>query len=1057
MDQACCDIVSHHFPNVMHRGDVESETAEAIAAAVNQLDPHHEARVLCAAAPPCPDFSVVASSAQGRNGPEGRKFDVYCTLVEKLEPLLQKRQVLHLCENVICSDPKDAEHFSARLHAQPIVADAADFGLINRPRLFWTRIAWTEPNKSPCTNQPLRWSKVNKMPRLQLDVPYQEECELQLPPNMFLHRSVSSHTKRIPCFTTPAPTEDGRPPPKRQRGRVDSEVRERWLADSRQFAPWQYQTHALLHHTDGSTRNLTPCVKEQLHQYPRGYTAVCNADDRARHRMVANSWHVGVVKFLLLLMLPTTVATQVPVPKQPERSTLQFVIDIASLEHHAMGPGRWQHAQPVMPLCHDMWEHWKMSVGAVHPIFHKPHLEPGIHQSFDKLFKWLPDIPRIRQEVVHHVRDLLQDFEGETRLWFNKAPSHVRQVYNYPNQNFFQAPVFLELLRRCGYPAVRDLEDDLQHGFRVIGELHHGPGWLPRTDDRYQHPISFETFKMLNEQHVRRRLSNTQPDKHWQAMLDELLAEKRKGRLAGPFQAPSSWSCQTVPVAGHSLLKLEDEWIGCACSFSVEQTDKIRRIEDWSASYHNSTIAVNDVPTHHGIQHFVESAKHCQQHGLFCLPWGHDLDAAYRQIAVRHPNLCYVLLQTPSGPTLWKHHALSFGATSSVWSFNRLGDALCFLARKLMFIPSLHYVDDFTTIEPAEVALSGFQCFAELFDLLGLHMKAKKAQPPQPSQKLLGVLFCVKPTGISIEPCPQRLERMIQLLDSTLESDRLPPSVAQRMAGKLAFLNTTLFGQVGSAALYLVYARAAQADSSSRNDSRLSFALRDALTCLRALLSHCQPKWVPFVAPTQQVVLYTDAFFELGDRKLSPSEAPLQWSPSGHKNLVNGWGLVARLGSGVVYALGSLPSTLLLKYCTRRAFIYFLEIAAQIIAVVFLRRHLPTYWVSFIDNLAGKAALLKGFGRDLTVNRLLAYAWTLFAKLGFQPHFEWVRSEQNVSDKVSRADESDAERMGWQKLEFDIDPLVAILLRVADDLTYATGQAIDDTLNLPFPAALMLE
>ena len=59
----------------------------------------------------------------------------------------------------------------------------------------------------------------------------------------------------------------------------------------------------------------------------------------------------------------------------------------------------------------------------------------------------------------------------------------------------------------CGYPGMQDLSDDFQFGFELVGEVHRGPRWLPRTDGKYSRPISFKTFRMLNAQHIRARLS----------------------------------------------------------------------------------------------------------------------------------------------------------------------------------------------------------------------------------------------------------------------------------------------------------------------------------------------------------------------------------------------------------------------------------------------------------------------------------------------------------------------------------------------------------------------
>ena len=63
--------------------------------------------------------------------------------------------------------------------------------------------------------------------------------------------------------------------------------------------------------------------------------------------------------------------------------------------------------------------------------------------------------------------------------------------------------------------------------------------------------------------------------------------------------------------------------------------------------------------------------------------WGHDHDGAYRQLPLQDPEMAYVLLQTPQGPMLWHYHVLLFGSAASVWAYNRFGDMLTHVSRRL--------------------------------------------------------------------------------------------------------------------------------------------------------------------------------------------------------------------------------------------------------------------------------------------------------------------------------------------------------------------------------------
>ena len=400
-----------------------------------------------------------------------------------------------------------------------------------------------------------------------------------------------------------------------------------------------------------------------------------------------------------------------------------------------------------------------------------------------------------------------------------------------------------------------------------------------------------------------------------------------------------------------------------------------------------------------------------------------------------------MLLVLPQGVSLRKHHALSFGST--------FADGVLVLSRKLLWLLVFHYVDDFSGLESKTFDFSGHLAFADLFAGLGVYMKEKKAQAPNASQKLLGVQLTCRSDGIVLAPCTGRVSKVLGILHSVLEAQRLSPALAQRIAGKVNFLLTTFFGQLGRAALHPVYSRAA-GFGGDRSGHDLPHALWAGLRCLVAILQNVSPPFMPFQPPIFMPSVKTDAFFELGDQKLSPhaDAVPEVWPMKRCHLFNNGWGLVIRPRDRVVYAFDRVPPHILRLFCSCRAFIFFLEVFAQVVSIVFFRDVLGKFWIAWIDNTAGRNALHRGFGRDPVINNLLCFAWMLLARLNMTPHFDWVPSAFNVADGVSRTDESDAVSAGWSKVDLDLAPFFQILARVALDLEYTSGQAVDDCLSL---------
>ena len=66
---------------------------------------------------------------------------------------------------------------------------------------------------------------------------------------------------------------------------------------------------------------------------------------------------------------------------------------------------------------------------------------------------------------------------------------------------------------------------------------------------------------------------------------------------------------------------------------------------------------------------------------------------------LRDSREAYVLLFTPEEPTLWSHNVLLFESAASVWSFNRFDDILVVYSRTMILSPTMHYVDDYGSME----------------------------------------------------------------------------------------------------------------------------------------------------------------------------------------------------------------------------------------------------------------------------------------------------------------------------------------------------------------------
>ena len=322
IDEDCLKVSQVQAPFLVQRGDILTEHMQSVAQCIKDSDPDGECFVLITAGPPCPDFSTITNKADGRFHSEGSKFVVLCDKVAELEALLPEQKFGLVVENVAMADDADTLHFSQALKAQPVLVDGADRGAVSRPRLWWTRLDWAATRFNPLTGEPLKWSQQNQHRRLRLGLPPLPLQTLETR-GFSLHPDVLEGNRKVPCFTTPAPEPGGRPAPARQKGKLDADTKQRWLQGGREFAPWQYSPAAMAKH-QGELKVMPPHLKEQLHEYPIDYTKVTGVSEKARHRLLANSWHVSAAAFVIALVLQAAAAEAPPTIPSVTRQLLWF-------------------------------------------------------------------------------------------------------------------------------------------------------------------------------------------------------------------------------------------------------------------------------------------------------------------------------------------------------------------------------------------------------------------------------------------------------------------------------------------------------------------------------------------------------------------------------------------------------------------------------------------------------------------------------------------------------------------------------------------------------------
>ncbi len=167
--------------------------------------------------------------------------------------------------------------------------------------------------------------------------------------------------------------------------------------------------------------------------------------------------------------------------------------------------------------------------------------------------------------------------------------------------------------------------------------------------------------------------------------------------------------------------------------------------------------------------------------------------------------------------------------------------------------------------------------------------------------------------------------------------------------------------------------------------------------------------------------------------------------PVSVNKFANGWGAVympqADLSVQGIAIRGSVPASLLARYTTNKAYIYFLEAFAQLITMFFFACVVDPLVTNFIDNEAAKHAVIKGYCRERAMCNLLGCFWCLCAQSGVTPWFERVSSEANPSDEISRDVWDMVMSEQWTVLQLDIEPVTPILNKIAQDSVFSHKEA----------------
>ena len=522
-----------------------------------------------------------------------------------------------------------------------------------------------------------------------------------------------------------------------------------------------------------------------------------------------------------------------------------------------------------------------------------------------------------------------------------------------------------------------NLVDDLATGFDLTGALPESHSFTRRV-----RPAAMSCEELRNVANMCRQGMLDMTQSSGDSELDDQLyaatrKEVAKGFLDGPLDPGD------LP-AGATLTR----------RFGVKQKSKTRPIDDYKASFVNSSVSQTEAASLHTVDHIAAmvacimrtAETQGRQLDLTAKAW--DLADAYKQVplsdrAFEMDSFLVVFSPLTKGPEIYQQKVLPFGSVASVTAFLRVALALWKVGTKLLFLLWSSYFDDFFSVAEQATSKHTDLVISAFFAILGWNLSSDKLVPFDSVCKVLGVKFDLKLSGDGLAFVLNTDERVLELcdcLDEVLTSKRLRRGEGEKLRGRLIFAAGQLFGRfVRNQVRHLSnHIRSGRAN--------LTEATVDALKGIRNYLHANVPRKIVGYS-CEHIHLYVDASFDY----------------DGYSGI--GGALYNSAGTPVAFFSETLDREFLdmVRSEGQVTVIQELEMLALMAAISLWCPEFKSYRVvAFTDSESVRGAFLKTWSNNHQNNHLLACIFQVEEECLCQIWLERVPSQSNPSDLLSR-------------------------------------------------------
>ena len=365
-----------------------------------------------------------------------------------------------------------------------------------------------------------------------------------------------------------------------------------------------------------------------------------------------------------------------------------------------------------------------------------------------------------------------------------------------------------------------------------------------------------------------------------------------------------------------------------------------------------------------------------------------DLPDAYRGCPVEPHQRCYTVAATFSlrhrAWRFWIYTGLMYGLSSAVLSFNRLPTLLVAAARRLLALCAGAYFDDLFDLSVTCNALESQEALLHILSLAGSPPAPGKTQPPRSAFIYLGAVFgftdVLTDQVVHCGPTTASVCKIRDAVHMAVSTRSLAPAQASKLRGQAGWAGSLLHGKCGRLALRFLKSRQYSGDKDTTvND----FAARE-LQLLLLIAEQAPARSLPILQTAKRpVVIYSDASFENGQARC-------------------GW-VVFRQDCRPVGQTVKVNSEWLAAWNPRETQIF----AAEAFCSLLVPFNLPYMLADqnllwFVDNEAAASAMIRGSSGSTEVDQIVQLSLILLLRLRARLWIEWINSDANPSDGLSR-------------------------------------------------------